>query len=337
MQSDLVEGYGPANQTSQAPASQGTEPAKEKDTFERVGDGFSSLSHTVRGWFGKAEEKKSDRPAWGPDNLPPKPKFPSPEPGEGPEVRERNRQTLLKFGREYRDYCAAFKEVYANCKSIEQLRNCDPAEVGKALQQGLPDLAAYMQSARSELYDLKVKRGYELLGESPPGTLMVTLKLALKAGDVEIEGSASADTAGKSSSGVAVSAQNAKAGIKDGKGFISTNAAAEHRGTGAAISQDEEGRWQGGGKVAGVGVSVDSDGMVKVGVGMGGMGASANYNPSTAEYGMSIGGSRKVELAGAEIEATAEGELRFKGISKEDVMRALQGWMVKPNSEDIAD
>ena len=325
----------PSGTGAQQPAAAG-----EQDTFE-------SLTDTVAAWFTGPQKTQPKKPEYGPRNEPvaPAPPFGETVPTVGlsgaelERARQHNLQCWNEYAGEYRKYLESYREAFAHCRDLDELRNLEPEPPAKEMALvGHPKLHDSLTGAHTRMYGEKVDRGYELIGEASPGTVFLVLAGKARFHDFGGEAEVRLDSGG----GVE---GEAKAGPKIERGLLK-----------AGVTVDDEGRIEGEAGIGGSSVrwsdkglavtiadtfELDEEGRLEVGVeAVPGVKGLAEYDAKEAIYGGGISvGKKLTRLDGstyAELEVKAK--VLLKGMSSVDVKRALEGWLAKepmPTAEHL--
>jgi len=166
----------------------------------------------------------------------------------------------------------------------------------------------------------KVDRGYELIGKTPPGTLTMIFGAAIKAkvgvAEWSKEAKAQIDSNGKRD-GKRTTSQSFDAGVVK---YTKHSDASDSLTVG----------------VKPVKAKITSKGEGELTVGFDEIGSgSAFYNPKQATFGGGVKLTAKVvDLPGVTLATELSIKAQIQGLSKEDVDRALKGWLV-PQPGDV--
>ncbi|HCF58342.1 MAG TPA: hypothetical protein DFS52_10165 [Myxococcales bacterium] len=337
----------PAATSSPAPADgQAAGVSEQKDTFETIGD-------TITSWFaGPQKAKRSNTPSYGPNNEPIPPKAPGSMLPANATAEERKRamedekQRWNEYAADYSKYLENYREAFANCSNLDELRNLEPEPPAKQMGQipQLIDPKAYESLVRQhdEMFGKKVDRGYELIGETSPGTVMMALKGSLKVLGMGVEIGVRLDDKGHvDSTGPKGTIENplfdvsiSPEGKIDGKvGLdlkkIPTKLGGEENFSIGFKSNGEQHMARLGDYSAEWGKD-----KTKLAIGLGAMGVSSFYDKKSGTFGGGISAGKSFKSADGftYAEAKAQVELAMKGMSEEDVKRALSEWLVKPRA-----
>jgi len=287
----------------------------------RDADSFS-LMDTVKSFFGMETPtpKKAAESLYGPDKLPSPPEPPRRMVAPGSDLAGAKivaKADWAQYAREYGQYLKDFEGVFAHCESLEELRRCQPEPPDDALaRSGLwDDKAQQMKDDYAAMFKTKVDRGYELLDETPPGTIIAVLKgsAAIKAGPVAVGGefSLEANTTGRTN-----------ADINFGPDLAGVGATGSLAGT-KEVSV----------VVGSYGAKANSRGDAEIKLGHG---AGVAFNPYEKKLGVTLGFSKEFEGPGkTKAKAGIEADLLLKAMPEKDVRRALEGWLRAPPGEDV--
>ncbi|MBI5546492.1 MAG: hypothetical protein HY901_21635 [Deltaproteobacteria bacterium] len=310
-----------ANRASATPASQPADAPRE----EAGGDSLSVIDSMKAFVFGKDKAKTS--PRFGPNNLPKPPAEPrhqtTPTNGLTGGALERaethNEKVWGDYADAYQRYLDGYREAFKNCSKIEDLRQLQPDPPADTMAQvGHEAAFKKLDHEFREMFTDKVDRGYELLGKTPPGTLTFilggALNVALGPFGFGAEGKAQVNSRGEANTKV-VSTGSYKSGpVKgtiqsDGTQSLSVDA----KGIRAKINSKGEGELRVGREIAG----------------------SAYFNPQEGYFGGGVHLGEKLEAGDNSVSVEFTAKAQFQGMSKEDVDRALRGWLAKPPEENV--
>jgi hypothetical protein len=331
---DMVSATKPSSKVAHLKAAPDREkPAAERDTFEKISNFFGF-------------ESAPPRPKFGPNHLPNAPAHPREQTWDVKglkgcaleDAQAHNSGLWTKYEGEYKAYLRNFKEVYAGCDSLTQLRKLEPeppAWSGDALPRdgygSNPTSRRLDVAYRETAHGAKVDAGYRLIGKTPPGTLLLVLKGDLKAGSFKLKAEARADSSGGRSvhadreraveaevpklAGVKVGASSAGRELKDVE--VGYEKVLEHLPSGAHALK------------AGLKASIDHEGEARIETSFGALGAAAIYDPGNATFGGGVSVGRSVHLGPVELEAKVEVDILMRGMTPDDVKKCLSSWLAR--------